>query len=1270
MSANRPIALCSIAMECDSSSSVDKKVPGSMPSAIEKRFARLFAHVWAELARMESQPPRKAPGDALSPAIAALAEARDMTLIFAVSVIQAEQEDAELKSVSGFLRRAVFRRSADAATSADDGAALAVLSQTEFALRADVMSAAIASATKISDGRRQLSQTLNQLLKIKEVSTAREIVEKLGDTRRFPPWYSAFLQRLLRAEGRILEGNLQLRQSSADEGGTTNNPSRVKGPVQGQGTPLQSAFQLRSMATPLFQRDRLEEAFALVWRNRALLNGDSAALLWLISNLTWKFAIAGTADEAALQRAIECLPVQMGYELCQTAVKCRFIESDWRNFAIKAEAEDPSFSFWVDLASNSLFDVFDLKMECNSTPPVFREAVNIAFPEDERLKQAVAVRGFQHDPGARGVTLAVKSLGEQWYFEAMRDYGAVSRALNGRARNFLERARRSRRGALIFSVHNAKAIQLQPFIVSLAPSSFGLHCVSVSGGFAWKVAQYKQQTAHLPLAPELLNRGEDTVLGQVARFSGTLRGGGVVHLNADWSLADQEEIAVPWLLVPHKIPLLPAKLVCASGCDIAFGIAMVNDGKEVVVDLVDVPVPPVRHNEMTRARWLTQRVARTVRATFLEQEIGIADMQIRRGGGLPAQRRLIPAAQFMETFADVRESLFGRVLLEPAMDGARQALLTPRSIASFADLRRRGLACAAMIMHFQDGKPQHVMEQRTFRDQHRVMAIVPQGELALALALGTLAAGSLFCMCQSDIRPADALKRVDIFQPDLIITCAAIADSMPDEMWRDRVCLICDDDCDGETVDELTQGFRPAAALPAFDSLAPALTVFTSGSTGQPKGVTLNHQMHSIGTGLDRLEGLGPDDRIVYLTRWDAIGLADLLAVLRAGASLHVPEQAILNRTGALLDYLKRHAITAFSAPSTLWHMLALSDFSGDALPLLKMGLLWGERIRWPLVETIAKKLPQTGLRATFGASEVSYVSYGSLDQATDRSASPGGRVVPGHQVRIMLEDNASPAGASETGRIEVTGPDVMLGYFDALFQSNAPVSREISRKVLLEDIVMLDSAGDVCVLGRRDSVVKIAGRRVSLIEIEAAAESVTGVARALAFLRPGRVTDEVLLAVESADIACEPAVAEAIANRTFAAARPTKLLRYDHFPMLPGGKIDRAAIQRHLQDEPSPVETAEQIEQRPAQRMTAEDVIAAIASWAAVSKRVPVGTTVSGTTSLDAGGPFDSMGMIELLLHLEGVLGYPLPLHALSGKGVATVGGFATAIATASQLA
>tara|TARA_R110000868_G_scaffold35549_4_gene127444 strand:+ start:48692 stop:52405 length:3714 start_codon:yes stop_codon:yes gene_type:complete len=642
-----------------------------------------------------------------------------------------------------------------------------------------------------------------------------------------------------------------------------------------------------------------------------------------------------------------------------------------------------------------------------------------------------------------------------------------------------------------------------------------------------------------------------------------LRAGGVLDVANDGLFAPGVRVLVPWIVRPYVVRVFPAQAALATRSKVFFRTIHITDDRQPQLDMVPVEPPPDQGSLRVRSIWLTQRLARLTRQFAREKPHLFSDRQMARFGGVPSPRALLDLAQW-GTADTTRKSLVGWL---GGTTGGAETGAGSDSELSATSLRGRSLRAAGLLLHFQANKLDHHQQDRPFLGQHRVAVIAPQGPAFMALSIAALASGSLICPMQDDLSSGELAERLAIFSPDLIVSGASVWTRVlaADSGLQHAPVMIMDDAGDGAALDELLTGFAPASHLPSFQPHQPGFVVFTSGSDGRPKGVVVAAGVLSSETGLDRCAELGPDDRIAYLTRWDAVGLADLIACLRGGSTLVPVPSAVQTNPVELAAWLHHRQISVWSAPTTLWKLLLRTPAWQDGSGLtVKKGLLWGEPITGSVLAQLRDRHPQLEAFCIYGSTEVTYTAFGRAEDAFDASiaGSPGGWLVDQTSLEaIETEDDPDPVYLAES-------PNAMIGYYADLAASNAEIARSARRVFCLSDRLQIGENGCIHVLGRRDSIIKIAGRRYALAALEHACCLIDGVRTALVFAELVDETVEVRIVVEAQDgeeATLVAAVRDAVGHATGNVIRPKSVHVMATLPSLPSGKISRQALKQQI---------------------------------------------------------------------------------------------------------
>jgi amino acid adenylation domain-containing protein len=396
-------------------------------------------------------------------------------------------------------------------------------------------------------------------------------------------------------------------------------------------------------------------------------------------------------------------------------------------------------------------------------------------------------------------------------------------------------------------------------------------------------------------------------------------------------------------------------------------------------------------------------------------------------------------------------------------------------------------------------------------------------------------------------------------------------------------------------------GWRADPPAAPTDPDRPAYRLYTSGSTGQPKGVTVPHRaLGSFLRAIGRLVPLGPADVVPFLTTpsFDISGL-EVWGPLAAGGTVRVVDEDTV-RDGAALGRRLAGCTVAQLTP-TGWQILLSGGWAGD--PAVR-ALVGGEVLPPVLAEQLVKLTGQ--LWNVYGPTETTIWSAAHLVGPGDvagRSV-PVGRPLP-NTVLHVVDAGGRPLPPGAVGEIVIGGAAVADGYHarDELTAQRFGPHPELPRGAAPDRWYRTGDRGrwlpdgTLECLGRSDGQVKVRGVRVELGEVEAALARVPGVAACAVTLdRAGTPAARLvghLVLTPAGDAA---AVAERLRAALPAAYVPEVWTTLPALPRTPNGKVDRAAL-------PAPEDTGRAAEP-PASEL--EQIVADI--WAEVLEVPEVG--------------------------------------------------------------
>jgi mycobactin phenyloxazoline synthetase len=362
------------------------------------------------------------------------------------------------------------------------------------------------------------------------------------------------------------------------------------------------------------------------------------------------------------------------------------------------------------------------------------------------------------------------------------------------------------------------------------------------------------------------------------------------------------------------------------------------------------------------------------------------------------------------------------------------------------------------------------------------------------------------------------------------------------------------------TVVSLTSPVTHAAPLSApvpGDPEQVAYVLFTSGSTGEPKGVEVPHRaaMNTIDDLIERF-GIGPSDVSLGVSALDFdLSVFDLFALWAAGGAVVLPDEDERRDAAAWAALAGRWSVTVLNCvPSVLEMLLQTGD-----VPTLRLVLLGGDRVGAHLPALLRERAPGSRFVALGGTTETAI--HSTVIEVTgevpgDRHAIPYGVPLRGVACRVVDElGRDRPDWVA--GELWIGGAGVADGYAaDPERTADRFVSHEGTRWYRTGDLASYRPDGTLEFLGRRDHQVKVRGFRIELGEVEAALEDHPSVRRAVALLAGTR-----LAAVVVAD---GTARAEILANtRDLLPPHmvPELLVPVAELPLTANAKVDRRAL-------------------------------------------------------------------------------------------------------------
>jgi amino acid adenylation domain-containing protein len=518
---------------------------------------------------------------------------------------------------------------------------------------------------------------------------------------------------------------------------------------------------------------------------------------------------------------------------------------------------------------------------------------------------------------------------------------------------------------------------------------------------------------------------------------------------------------------------------------------------------------------------------------------------------------------------------------------ARQAELRPEATAvvlgneklSYSQLERSSNQLA------------HTLREAGCKKGDRVCIVIPKSPAAIVSMIGILKAGCMHVPVDLTSPAARIRQILDACENRWVLAAGGAVSLLNDLLAEDRLRAALSI---GWMDDQMpTPGLvRPAFSRADLD-VAPSGTVpqqgaaedgshilFTSGSTGVPKGVVITHSnvIAFVRWALKHFR-IDPTDRFSGHTPFHFdLSTFDIFGTLTAGAQLHlVPTETALVPP-KLAEFIRESKLTQwFSVPSVLNYLAKFNALRHNDFPSLRRVLWCGEVLPTPALIYWMERLPHARFTNLYGPTEATIASsyYDVMVCPEDPTTTiPIGKACDDEQL-FVLDDQLQPVPPREIGDLYIAGAGLSPGYWRdpektaGAFSHSALAVRSGGRLYRTGDLAWRDEEGLVYFAGRTDTQIKVRGYRIELGEVETALNSL------------GRLEECAVVAIQTdnfggwmiccAYVGCPGIEVSANSLREHLKKLlpsymfPVRWMPYDALPKNANGKIDRPRLRERF---------------------------------------------------------------------------------------------------------
>ncbi len=441
------------------------------------------------------------------------------------------------------------------------------------------------------------------------------------------------------------------------------------------------------------------------------------------------------------------------------------------------------------------------------------------------------------------------------------------------------------------------------------------------------------------------------------------------------------------------------------------------------------------------------------------------------------------------------------------------------------------------------------------RPGDRIATWLPKTLAACLLPMAAARAGLIHVPINPALRAPQVRHILADSAAELLVTAKARADLLKDE----RVTLLLEDDA--VSLWSNGEGLPPSTLDP--EELAAIL--YTSGSTGQPKGVMLSHANLWLGAiSVAHYLDVAPSENVLAVLPLSFdYGQNQLFSSWAAGACV-VPLDYLSARD--VIKAVDRHDIRSIAGVPPLWVQLIEAEWPDDTARKIRRVTNSGGALTPRLIDALQDTFPEAEIFPMYGLTEAFRSTFLPPELVASHQTSMG-RAIPFAEIMVVRPDG-SVTDDGEPGELVHAGPLVAKGYWNdpertaQRFRTAPPASKYGGLAVWSGDTVKRDAEGLLYFVGRDDEMIKVSGNRISPTEIEKAAEDSGAVAESIAIgVADERLGQSILLIARPKGEAAQERLSSWLRAELPAFMQPGQIIWRDELPRNANGKLDRAAI-------------------------------------------------------------------------------------------------------------
>ena len=518
----------------------------------------------------------------------------------------------------------------------------------------------------------------------------------------------------------------------------------------------------------------------------------------------------------------------------------------------------------------------------------------------------------------------------------------------------------------------------------------------------------------------------------------------------------------------------------------------------------------------------------------------------------------------------------GAYLIQSYLDASRRAhpdkpaLVDDQRTVSYEQLYRDA------------GRIAHCLRANGVRRQDRVVICMKRSAQVVVAIMGILKADAIYVPLDAKAPTERLLKVIKDCQPSAMICDEAALpalDRVKSQVPSVRRVLVFGARTEG-TGDTpriyWEQAVSDSVPPPHYDNIDAdaAYILYTSGSTGSPKGVTISHL--NVGNYIEwavEYFQINGDDRILGTAPFHFdMSTFDIFTSLKAGATLCIAPERLLLFPNKLLDLIEKEGVTLWKGVSSLlMYLSSTGSLKEGRIPTLEKVLFGGEVLATKHLMNWMRQYPAKRFFNVYGPTETTGISACYQVERVPSAANeaiPIGKACANTEIFILTEDNRR-AERGETGELCIRGSGLSLGYWEdeektaRSFVRNPLGRTQHDRIYRTGDLARQREDGVFEYLGRKDFQIKYMGYRIELFEIEQAILSQDNIHQASVVLCDSNQSEvqELVAFIAGPGLMDLDSILEELSQVVPSYMLPKRIIPMAEIPLTDRGKTDRAAL-------------------------------------------------------------------------------------------------------------